>query len=149
MPYTEVKFENRIDRIKGVAEHPRQTERIPAGAEFDVEFVVNIVTPTFEKDDKGKRGQDIPEAEQKLTAVRYKSEFISLLRSGIHLLEHDYLGGSGSRGYGQVKFDFNNWEDVKEQTVTETANGKQAEPEIGVNHYSVDSYFPKRDKSPA
>ena len=36
MPYTEVKFENRIDRIKGTAEHPRQTERVPAGAEFVV-----------------------------------------------------------------------------------------------------------------
>jgi CRISPR-associated protein Csm3 len=29
-PLTEVKSENRIDRIKGVAEHPRFTERVPA-----------------------------------------------------------------------------------------------------------------------
>jgi CRISPR-associated protein Csm3 len=29
---TEVKSENRINRISGVAEHPRQTERVPAGA---------------------------------------------------------------------------------------------------------------------
>ena len=32
MPYTESKWENVIDRVKGVAEHPRQSERVPAGA---------------------------------------------------------------------------------------------------------------------
>ncbi|MDR3055905.1 MAG: type III-A CRISPR-associated RAMP protein Csm3 [Zoogloeaceae bacterium] len=31
---TEVKSENVIDRIRGVAEHPRNTERVPAGAKF-------------------------------------------------------------------------------------------------------------------
>ena len=152
MPYTEVKFENRIDRIKGVAEHPRQTERIPAGAEFYVEFVINIVTPTFEKDDKGKKTRDISDSEQEAMATKYQEEFISLLQAGIRLLEHDYLGGSGSRGYGQVKFDFNNWEDVeaeKHQTSTQGNSAKQVEPKIGVNHYSVDSYFPERKKTVA
>ena len=42
MPYTEGKWENVIDRVKGTAEHPRQTERIPAGVSFDVEFVINV-----------------------------------------------------------------------------------------------------------
>jgi len=43
---------------------------------------------------------------------------VNLLKKGINDLENDYLGGSGSRGYGQIKFgelkqtelsDANNW----------------------------------------
>ena len=94
MPYTENKWENVIDRTKGVAEHPRQSERVPAGAVFEVEFILNIWD-----DDK-------------------EEELKALFMKGIRLLENDYLGGSGSRGYGQVKFgelewielsDANNW----------------------------------------
>ncbi|MCF0186733.1 MAG: type III-A CRISPR-associated RAMP protein Csm3, partial [Bacteroidaceae bacterium] len=80
MPYTEGKWENVIDRVKGTAEHPRQTERIPAGVRFDVEFVLNIWDNDNEDDMK------------------------ALLEEGIKALENDYLGGSGSRGYGQVRF---------------------------------------------
>lgn len=124
MPYTEVKFENTIDRIKGTALNPRQTERIPAGAEFEVQFVANIITPTFEKDDKGNKTRDIPESEQLTTAQKYEQEFLALLKDGIRLLEDDYLGGSGSRGYGQVVFDFNEWNDGEEQTTQITIDGK-------------------------
>ena len=80
MPYTEIKFENTIKRITGKAENPRQTERIPAGAKFDVEFIVNI----WDDDNE--------------------NELLDLLNKGIKALENDYLGGNGSRGYGQVKF---------------------------------------------
>jgi len=80
MPYTENKFENVIDRVKGVAEHPRQTERVPAGAIFNAEFIINVWD-----DDK-------------------EEDLMALFMKGIHLLENDYLGGSGSRGYGQIKF---------------------------------------------
>ena len=94
MPYTENKFENVIDRVRGVAEHPRQSERVPAGAVFNVEMVLNVWDDDNEDDLKG------------------------LLRKAMNMLEHDYLGGSGSRGYGQIKFgertetvlsDPNNW----------------------------------------
>ena len=94
MPYTEGKWENVIDRVKGTAEHPRQTERIPAGVSFDVEFVINVWD-----DDKAE-------------------DLVNLLKKCINALENDYLGGSGSRGYGQIKFgelkqtelsDANNW----------------------------------------
>lgn len=94
MPYTENKFENVIDRVKGIAQHPRQTERVPAGAEFNAEFIINIWD-----DDK-------------------EEDLMALFEKGIRLLENDYLGGSGSRGYGQIKFgemkktelsDANNW----------------------------------------
>jgi CRISPR-associated protein Csm3 len=30
-------------------------------------------------------------------------KFVALLKSGIGYSKHDYLGGSGTRGYGQVK----------------------------------------------
>lgn len=94
MPYTENKFENVIDRVRGIAQHPRQTERVPAGAEFNAEFIINV----WDDDDE--------------------NELIAMFEKGIRLLENDYLGGSGSRGYGQIKFgemkktelsDANNW----------------------------------------
>lgn len=81
MPYTEGKWENVIHRIKGTAEHPRQTERIPAGVSFDIEIVINV----WDTDEDGEKS-------------------LALLKKGIAALENDYLGGSGSRGYGQVKF---------------------------------------------
>lgn len=77
----EVKTENRIDRIRGVAEHPRQTERVPASAVFD--FTVSI--KVLNSDGDGK-------------------ELRTVLFRGLRLLELDSLGGSGSRGYGKVKF---------------------------------------------
>ena len=76
---TEVKSENRINRISGVAEHPRQTERVPAGARFAF----------------------------RLSLKRLAGDGDALLTTvlqGLKLLELDSLGGSGSRGYGKVKF---------------------------------------------
>ena len=76
---TEVKSENRINRISGVAEHPRQTERVPAGARFDFRLSVKRLAG---------------DGDALLTTVL----------QGLKLLELDSLGGSGSRGYGKVKF---------------------------------------------
>ncbi len=81
MPYSEVKFENTINRVTGKADNPRQTERVPAGTFFDLEIVINV----WDNDADGIKS-------------------ITLLEKGIKALENDYLGGSGSRGYGQVKF---------------------------------------------
>lgn len=80
LPYTESKTEVAIDRVTAKA-NPRTFERVPAGAKFKLNMVLNI----FEGED---------EAELKAT-----------LKEAIQLLEDDYLGGHGSRGYGQVKFD--------------------------------------------
>jgi CRISPR-associated protein Csm3 len=90
MPYTESKWENVIDRVKGTAEHPRQIERIPAGVKFSAEFIINV----WDEEEDG----------EKLTA---------LLEQGIRVIENDYLGGSGSRGYGQVKFGELKKEDIR------------------------------------
>lgn len=76
--YTEAKSENIIDRIKGVAEHPRQSERVPAGATFD--FKLTIRQLDSDKD------------------------LLSVVLAGLKLLELDGIGGSGSRGYGKVRF---------------------------------------------
>lgn len=76
---TEVKSENRINRISGVAEHPRQTERVPAGARF-----------VFRLSLKRLAGDG--------------DVLLNTVLQGLKLLELDSLGGSGSRGYGKVKF---------------------------------------------
>jgi CRISPR-associated protein Csm3 len=81
MPFTESKWENVIHRVYGRAEHPRQMERIPAEVEFDVEIIINV----WDNDEDGVQS-------------------LSLLKEGVKALELDYLGGSGSRGYGKVKF---------------------------------------------
>jgi CRISPR-associated protein Csm3 len=85
----EVKTENRIDRIKGVAEHPRQTERVPSGARFDFRLSVK----RLDIDGDG-------------------IELRRTLLAGLRLLELDSLGGSGSRGYGKVKFTDMRWGDA-------------------------------------
>jgi CRISPR-associated protein Csm3 len=74
---TETKTENMIDRIKGVAEHPRNTERVPAGAKFDFSLTLRI-----------HDGESL----------------LPTLWRGLKLLELTGLGGSGSRGYGKVRF---------------------------------------------
>ena len=79
LPYTEIKYENTIDRTTGIA-NPRQLERVPAGSEFDFKIVYNI---------------------EKIEEINEDMENILLM---IDVLEDDYLGGHGTRGYGPVKF---------------------------------------------
>lgn len=78
VPYAEVKWENVINRLTSEA-MPRQVERVPAGVKFSFEMVYNI----FEEED--------------VDYLRYVFE-------AMRLVEDDYLGGYGSRGYGRVKF---------------------------------------------
>lgn len=90
---TEIKAENSIDRIKGVAESPRQMERVPAGARFDF----NLTVQTHESDNPETLRSDI--------------------LIGLQLVELTGLGGSISRGYGKVHFMDLKWdgEDVQAQ----------------------------------
>lgn len=81
MEYTEGKWENTIERKTGTAKNPRPVERVPAGAKFDFEIVYNVF-------DDGK-----------------KKEHIEELIKALQILEDDYLGGQGSRGYGKISFD--------------------------------------------
>lgn len=79
---TEVKFENAISRTTGVA-NPRQIERVPRGVEFPLSLIYEITA----KDTEDEILKDM-----------------ELLSDGLKLLTYDYLGGSGSRGYGRIKF---------------------------------------------
>jgi CRISPR-associated protein Csm3 len=81
MILSEAKYENVINRQKGTAEHPRQTERVPAGVKFDFDIRIKVL--------------DENDSEE---------ELVSMIKKGFELIESDYLGGSGSRGYGRVKF---------------------------------------------
>ena len=81
---TEVKFENSINRMTAVA-NPRQIERSIRGSEYDL----NIMYEYYKTDDV-----DTDEI----------VEDIRILAEGMKLLQYDYLGGSGSRGYGKIKF---------------------------------------------
>jgi CRISPR-associated protein Csm3 len=84
LPMTEVKFENSINRISGTAISPRNFERVPAGAKFRF----SLTLKEFSCDD----------------AEALKD----MLIKGLKLLELDALGGSGSRGYGKIKFILDN-----------------------------------------
>ena len=86
--YAEVKTEVSINRITGAASKagPRTIERIPKDTKFDVELVLNV----YDNDDK--------------------AELEDALETAFLLLQNDYLGGNGSRGYGQVKFKFGDGE---------------------------------------
>ena len=99
MPFTEMKVENTIDRVKGKAKDGgiRNIERIPAGAKFKIEIIINVIDDSWSEN---KSATDIKDIHQKK-----KNEISKLLDEGIKLLNNDYLGGSGSRGYGHVKVD--------------------------------------------
>lgn len=74
---TEIKMENSIDRIRGVALNPRNTERVPAGARFDFRLSLR---------------------------VHGNEDLLPTVLKGLRLLELTGLGGSGSRGYGKLQF---------------------------------------------
>ena len=81
----ELKMENTIDRISGGVRKTggglRNAERVPAGVEFD--FTLSLMVMTGDSEE----------------------EFKSIIEDGVKLVELTYIGGSGSRGYGSVKFD--------------------------------------------
>lgn len=80
MPFTEVKTEVVIDRITSAAT-PRQLERVPAGAVFNMRLILNIYNGDNEK------------------------EILDKIFEGLALVQNDYLGGKGTRGSGEVKID--------------------------------------------
>lgn len=75
----EVKWENTIKRITAEA-NPRQIERVPAGAEFAFAVIYNVESMDDVMED------------------------MKNLADALFLLQMDYLGGHGSRGYGRVSF---------------------------------------------
>ena len=76
---TELKYENTINRINSRA-NPRNMERVPRGSKFNFEIIFSV----YEEDN---------------------TENILRLLESMILIEDNYLGGSGSRGFGQIRFD--------------------------------------------
>lgn len=76
---TEVKFENAINRATAVA-NPRQIERVIRGTRFGLDIIYEV------------------EMEEEFL------EDMRILAEGFKLVQYDYLGGNGSRGYGKVLF---------------------------------------------
>lgn len=79
LPFAELKTEVAIDRVTSAAT-PRTIERVPAGAIFGP---AELVFSVYDQAD----------------LVRFK-----YVLEALQLVEDDYLGGSGSRGSGKVKF---------------------------------------------
>jgi len=77
MDATEIKFENTITRSTGVA-NPRQIERAIKGIRYDMSLIYNIENESEIEED------------------------FKLLKIAFKLLQYDYLGANGSRGYGRV-----------------------------------------------
>lgn len=85
LKYTEWKFENSIDRITSSA-NPRQIERVPSGSKFNFEIIYTV-------EDRNQAKNDV----------------LNIIHA-LNLLEDDFLGGHGSRGYGKVKFNIQAFE---------------------------------------
>ncbi len=79
--FLEDKSENRIDRITSAAD-PRTVVRVRPGVEFQGSLKLLL----FDND------KDVIET------------YLKTLVTGLKLVENTYLGGSGSRGYGRVRF---------------------------------------------
>ncbi|MBK5261556.1 MAG: type III-A CRISPR-associated RAMP protein Csm3 [Peptostreptococcaceae bacterium] len=77
--YSEVKYENTINRVTGVA-NPRPLERVPAGAIFCFEMIYDCF--------------DESEEPNHLQALAF----------AMKMLQYDSLGGSGTRGSGKIEF---------------------------------------------
>ncbi len=106
MPYTEVKTEVVIDRITSAAV-PRQIERVPAGAKFNLRLLLNIYSGDEEE------------------------ALLKKVLEALTLVQNDYLGGSGTRGSGEVKItvdklmykdkaiyeNLEDWKDYEEQDI--------------------------------
>ncbi len=71
-----------IQRTTGVALNPRTQERVPAGTVFGLDISVRI----FDGDDE--------------------NDILRLIEEGLALIQEDTFGASGSRGSGQVAFEY-------------------------------------------
>ncbi len=97
--YTEIKYENAINRITSRVEYGlRDSERVLPGTVFDVEIVYRV----FDADMDGAKLTDIKSLENLPDLLKKR---LGLIIKGMKLLEEDYLGGCGTRGYGKVKFE--------------------------------------------
>ncbi len=107
--YTEWKFENSIDRVTSAA-NPRNIERVPKGAEFNMSIMYDV-------EDMGTLDEDIKN-----------------LMLAIRILQDDSLGGHGSRGYGQVEFKFEQMDIIAKKIDHYRGKGDQSKSIKGLDN---------------
>lgn len=107
---TEIKFENTIDRITAKA-NPRQIERVPAGSKFRFILIYNIL-------------------DQKTLAEDLKNALL-----GLDLLQKDYIGGHGTRGYGRITF-----QHLKSELIWKREREEVCLPDINQMLDSINNY---------
>ena len=96
--FYEAKTEVNIRRDTGAA-MPREIERVPAGVTFEGTIVLKIFDIDLEQ-----LGLPVNDEGIKKYLQQEIEPFLNKLKE---LLQNDYLGGHGSRGYGSVKVEFN------------------------------------------
>lgn len=86
--FTEYKAENTINRLTSAA-NPRFIERVVPGSKFNFEiiYLVYSLSNSLDFNTKNDVNNDIKN-----------------LIQAMRLLEHNYIGKSGSRGYGKIRF---------------------------------------------
>lgn len=87
--FTEIKAENSIDLLKGTPANPRFIERVPRGAKFNGEIILQIY--------EGDNAEQLKE----------------VINEALKMLELNYLGGSGTRGYGRVEIHSQDFQKVE------------------------------------
>lgn len=87
LQYTEYKPENSINRITSTA-NPRFIERVTADSKFEFEIIYTVYDMGDEEDFKTNVADDVLN-----------------LKTAMRMLEHNFLGKAGSRGYGRIRFE--------------------------------------------
>lgn len=104
LQFTEYKSENTIDRLTSAA-NPRFIERVVTDSKFNFELVLTV----YDED------------ESKL------QDYFNTILAGLKMLEHSGIGGSVSRGYGQIKFELTTPIVLtKDDYITSSVNYKKA-----------------------
>ncbi len=145
---TEIKTEVSIDRLTAKA-NPRNFERVPAGARFSLNLVVDL----YNVDTRNGNNKD----SEKLTAEGSSTEddgnqgkegnntradaFMALISQALRLVEDDYLGGQGTRGYGRVEFRIKSVKEKRAENYLENSEAADS------NEYKkCFEFFMNRDK---
>ena len=135
--FFEEKTENVISRLTGttISGGLRTMERVPKGTEFEGEIIYNFVK---------KPNQEI----------KLEEDFKNLF-AGLKLLQDDYLGGSGSRGYGKVKIkvvevkvrrkNYYVGEEKEKKVIEEKEEEKEEKDkkDLGIEKINIEEYIEK------
>lgn len=97
----EIKWENVINRLTSSAV-PRDIERIKKGTVFKLKATYHVFSEDLDAEGDMKKLEKVEEIEKLPEKLKRR---IKLLSTGMELLEKDYLGGMGSRGYGKIRLE--------------------------------------------